>query len=97
MKKSFKRDYLVGILNLPDECIGGEIISDRMVDHRRWSIVREVVFRIPEQAPGEAWRTTYRVPATECQEERLWEYDEEVECVLVRAVEKTVTVWEPAG
>jgi hypothetical protein len=97
MKQTFKREYLRGEIGLPWDCEGGEIVSDTMIDHGRWTIEHEIVFRLPCQKPGEAWRANYRVGATETQDERPWEYDKEVECTLVQAVEQivTVTVWEP--
>ena len=43
---------------------------------------------------SEAWETSYSTGATELQEEYPWEYDKEVDCILVRAKAKTVIVWE---
>lgn len=80
-------------LGLPDACEGGEIIEDRMVDHRRWYLIHEITFRVADQAPGEAYRARYKVPATECQEV---DTPESYEAIVVRGVQKMVTVYEPA-
>lgn len=50
-----------------------------------------------QEATLDAWRrTTYSRGATESQDERPWEYEKTVKATLVREVEKTVKVWEPA-
>lgn len=95
MRQTFKREYLTNELDLPWKRNGGAVVSDRIVGTRRWSVDHEIVFRVPGQPEGEAWLTTYSVGATESQDEGPWEYENEVECTLVRQVEKTVTVWEP--
>lgn len=74
---------------------GGEVITDRLVSNSRWSIRHEIIFRLPGQSPGEAWRAHYSVGATEQQAEGPWEYEDEVEATLVREVERVVKVWEP--
>jgi hypothetical protein len=92
--KRFAKTYLVE-LGLPWDCEGGEVIEDKIEDQRRWSTDHGLIFRLPGQAEGEAWETGYSVGSTECQEERPWDGQDEVECTLVHAVQKTVTVWEP--
>ncbi|WP_343698860.1 hypothetical protein [Caulobacter sp.] len=67
------------------------LISDTIVDNGRWSIHHEMIF----QFDGLFYRTHYSIGATECQDERPFEYDGEfVTCEQVVAVEKTVTVYE---
>lgn len=83
-------------MGLPGEAPeGGEIISDRIIGHSRWSVVHEIIWRFAETPPGEAWRATYSRGATETQDERPWEHEKTVEATLVREVERTVKVWEP--
>ena len=92
MKKTFTRQELID-LGLPDECDGGKIISDTIIDQRRWSTTHELIFQLKGQAEDEAWATSYSIGSTEEQSERPWEYEDEVTCSLVRKTEKTVTVW----
>lgn len=93
----FKKEYIADTLGLPYGEAGVTIISDTMDDHSRWSVGHTLIFRIDaEQPEDEAWRVNYQVGATENQDERPWEYDEEVEATLVRRVVKPVEVWETA-
>ena len=95
-KRIFKADEIKA-MGLPYEAPeGGEIISDRITSNSRWSIHHEIIFRLPGQPPGEAWRALYSHGATEQQMETPWEYEDEVEATLVREVERTVKVWEPS-
>jgi hypothetical protein len=73
---------------------GGTIIDDRIIGVSRWSVRHELIFRFEEDAAGDAWLVHYQVGATEVQQERPWEHEDEVEAVLVREVEKMVKVWE---
>lgn len=68
-----------------------EVIEDTITSTSRWSVHHDLVFRL---GPTH-YSTSYSVGATEQQNERPWEYEEEVECVEVRAVQKTITAWEP--
>lgn len=77
-----------------DESKKAEILSDKMIDTRRWSIVHELIFRLPNMPDNLAYLTTYSTAATESQDERPWEYSKAV-CKLVHAVERTIKVWEP--
>jgi len=68
-------------------------ISDKMVDHSRWSVIHELIFQIV--STGKYYRTEYSVGATESQDERPWQYeDDEIECDEVVPVEKVVIVYE---
>ncbi len=69
----------------------GDVIEDNMVDHSRWAVGHEVIFRWKD---GKTYRAYYRHGATESQDERAWEYEDEVECTEVHQVEKTIKVWE---
>lgn len=92
--KTFNREYLTEELGLPGCCDGGKIISDEIVDQRRWVNVCEIVFQVPGQAEDEAYKTSYEVGSTENQDTRPWEYEKEVECTIVRKTTKMVEVWE---
>lgn len=100
MKRTFKRSFLYDELDLParpGKYDSVEVLAETLLDSRRWSLDYELVFRLPDQPEGEAWRVYYSVGATEQQDERAWEYEEEVEATLVRQVLKVVTVWAPPG
>lgn len=70
----------------------GEIISDNVYDTSRWSVHRELIFRLD----GKVYRTTYRVGATEVQDERPFEYDITVPCVEMVQKEVARVEWVPA-
>jgi hypothetical protein len=86
MKVKFKKSDLLD-LDLP-----WSAIEDTIVDHRRWSVDHNIIFKKDEKY----YRTSYSVGATEQQDERPWEYEDEVECEEVQKVAKTITVevWE---
>lgn len=66
-------------------------IYQEIVDHRRWSVDHRRVFEFE----GKFYVTFYSVGATESQDERAYEYDEdEIECAEVFPVQKTITVYE---
>jgi ribosomal protein S17 len=68
-----------------------KVVSDRMVDHGRWSVVHEMIFKSGDRY----WKTRYKSAATEIQDEKPYQYDgDEVECDEVRPVEKKVIVFE---
>lgn len=71
----------------------GEIVSDTITDTGRWSVHHELIFKLDDKV----WRTRYSVGATESQDESPWEYEAEVSCQQVIAVEKLVTVWADVG
>jgi len=74
--------------DIPD----GNSIKDDIIENSRWSILHEVIFTYTD---GKTYSTSYSVGATEQQDERPWEYDEdEIDCFEVRQVEKVVKVWE---
>ena len=71
---------------------GGETVYDKIIGTRRWSVDHERVFSYE----GRFYLTRYSEGATESQDERPYEYeDDEIECVEVFPFEKTVTVYEP--
>lgn len=85
----FPRERMLAVL-WEDE---GVILSDKVTDNSRWSIHHELIF----QLDGKTYQTTYSVGATESQDERPWDYDDEVTCTEVRPVRKEVVVWEPVA
>jgi hypothetical protein len=73
----------------------GKIYKNKYVEKHRWNSLYELIFSEPEDNT-KVWKTYYFVGNTEYQEERPWEYENEVECTLVRQVEKVkvVKVWQ---
>lgn len=69
----------------------GNAIVDNIVDTTRWSIIHEIVF----EDNGKFYSATYSEGATECQDERPWEYESEVECEEVELREVVVKKWMP--
>ena len=84
--KTFSRDYLVDELDLPYNSI-----YDKVTDNSRWSIFHDMVFKDNEKY----YQTSYSVGATECQDERPWEYEDEIECVEVEKRQVLVEKWMP--
>ena len=74
---------------------GGEIISNRIIGKRRWSLTYEIIFRLHDTPEGMAYRAFYSAASTESQSEEPWEFDETVDACEVRQIERMVTVWEP--
>lgn len=74
MTKNFHKDYLKNELELPWSAIKNTITGTS-----RWSVHHEIIF----EDKGKFYKTHYSEGATECQDERPWEYDENVECVEV--------------
>lgn len=83
-KKIFKRDYLVNELDLPYNAI-----EEELIDNSRWSLTYRIIF----EDNGKHYQTYYNVGATECQDERPWEYEDEVECTEVEQREVVVKKW----
>jgi hypothetical protein len=89
--KTFDSEYLREELELP-MCAE----YTKLIDHNRWSVIKECVFRTDDMPEGFFWMTTYSQGATESQSEEPWEYVDEVKCTLVRRGTKTVDAWIPA-
>ena len=66
------------------------ILLDEMIDHARWSIVHKIVIQFEDDGPDIAWEGSYRIGATEMQDESPWEYENEVE--FFKVIRKPVTV-----
>ena len=65
---------------------GDMVVKDEMLDHTRWSILHELIFRAPDD--GKLWRLVYEIPATERQECDRWP---DLEAVEMEAFTETVT------
>jgi hypothetical protein len=91
-KKLFSKEAL-------QDLVGGQSdtlveVQNALADTSRWSVHYDLVFR--EIATGKLYETSYSCGATESQDESPFEYEgDEIACVEVKAVEKTVTVYEP--
>lgn len=84
MKKKFSKKYLTEELNLPLSAL-----EDDIIDTSRWSINHEIIF----EDNGKYWKTWYSVGATEEQEERPWDYEDEVKCTEVEKKIVQVERW----
>lgn len=70
-----------------------KLVHAEMIDTTRWSIISERVYE--DLDTGRFWYTSYRYGATECQDERPYEYDgKEITFTEVFKKEKTITVYE---
>ena len=87
IKKVFSKDYLMNELGLPY----GNTIVNKIISTTRWSVVHEIVF----EDNGKFYQTAYFEGATELQDERPWEYEDEVECIEVELCEVKVKQWMP--
>lgn len=68
--------------------------SGEIIDKKRWSLLRELIFREKNMEEGFAWRTYYETPATEsCDIEAFW--SDQKECTLVELEEVTIKKWTP--
>ena len=88
-KKTFSKDFLVDQLGLPYDN-DSIIMEDKIVDQTRWSIIHSLVFKHDD---GKFYRVSYSEGATECQYERPWEYEENVNGVEVELKEVLVEKW----
>jgi len=82
----FSKDRMLAVLYEEE----GEIVSDEIDGHRRWSVDHTLIFRLDDKV----WRAGYSRGATESQDEGPWEYEDEVDVDEMELVEKIVKVWE---
>ena len=66
-------------------------IKNEVVDNTRWSIIHDIV--VQRKSDGKYFTDTYRVGATESQDERPYEYCDP-NFTEVFPVQKTITVYE---
>lgn len=83
-KKVFSKDYLINELDLPYSAL-----LDEIKDNSRWSIHHRIIFEDNEKF----YEASYSVGATESQDERPWEYDNEIVCYEVELREVKVKKW----
>jgi len=69
-----------------------ETVKTEIVDVTRWSLIYENIYK--QKSSGKFFKTSYRVGATEYQDERPYEYLTEAVFEEVFPVEKLVTVYE---
>ena len=94
MKRTFKREELID-MGLPyDAPEGGKVLLRESCGEHRWTIDKRLVVHFPDQPEGLAWEFYYDVGATEAQECKPWECQDEVEATLVRQVEVVVKEWQ---
>jgi hypothetical protein len=86
MTIKLKKDFLQDELDLPYKAV-----KDTITSISRWSVHHEMVFAYG----GKFYICHYSVGATEVQDERPWEYEDEVDCVEVHEVEQLMKVWKP--
>ena len=85
----FKKEFMQEVAY--DEAEGVKIIENNIVDNSRWSVIHKIVFLFNEKF----YESDYSVGATEQQDERPYEFDnEEIECSEVKPISKTITVYE---
>jgi hypothetical protein len=82
----FKTKFLKEELDLPYSAV-----EDWITGHGRWNVHHAIVFKYDDTF----YMANYSVGATEMQDERPWEYEDEVECMPVKQVEKIIKGWEP--
>ena len=88
--KTFEKEQLELVIWGDAESL--ELIEDDITDNGRWSIYHEMVFKDIET--GKFYLTHYSVGATEYQDERPFENeDDEIECAEVEPKEVTTIVY----
>lgn len=84
----FKKQFLIDSLNEDDDCTE-EILND-IIDTGRWNHLYRRVFKFENKF----YETFYSRGATESQDERPYEYDDdEIECQEVEPVQVTTTIY----
>ena len=68
-------------------------IESNVIDNNRWSIVHKGVFK--HTPTNKYYSVNWRTGATEMQDERPFEYEDEIEFVEVEQVEVVVKQWKP--
>ncbi len=85
------RDELIELLDGSSEKF--KLITDTIIGHSRWSVEHELIF----QYNNKFYKTHYQRGATEMQDERPWEYQDDIECQEVKPMEKTIVIYEEVG
>jgi hypothetical protein len=85
----FKREEMIELISGGD--VGGvELVSDVLVGTTRWSNVHQIIFKVLDTY----YRAEYCTGATEYQDERPWDGQDEVEAEEVRPVPTVVINYE---
>lgn len=86
----FKKEWLQGLVYRDHG--EAEIIDDNIISTSRWSIHYVLIFKYENRF----YRTSYNKGSTEYQDEEPFENDkDEIECIEVIPIQKTITVYEP--
>lgn len=70
-----------------------QVLRNDIYDQFRWTTEYDLVFKVKET--GKIYQTRYRVGSTECQEDRPWDYKDEVTLTEVEPFEKTIIDYRP--
>lgn len=87
----FKAEDLRDALWNNESDSGLRLVESTLLDHDRWSLQYAAVFSFE----GKHYRAGYSQGATEQQDERPFEDEDEVDCEEVKAEEYTATRWVP--
>ena len=88
----FERERLQNLLW--GKCDDLKKIRNEITGTSRWSVHYELVFE--DILTSKFYSVSYSRGATEYQDERPFEYDgDEINCIEVKPVEKTIIVYEP--
>jgi hypothetical protein len=89
--KKFKKEDLQNLV-WEDITEGFEVIRDTIEENTRWAILHSMIFKYEDKY----YETSYRVGATEQQDERPYEWeDDEIDCYEKVQAEKTVVIYNP--
>lgn len=83
----FSKEFLLDIL-----CSGDKVIEDKIVEHRRWSVDHEMIFK----HEGKYYRSYYSRGATEMQDEQPYEHEKDpIKVTEVKKVQIVTFKWVP--
>jgi hypothetical protein len=89
-KLALPKQDAIDILDGEDDVF--EIIEDVISGKSRWCDIHKLI--IKRKSDSKFFKGSYRVGATESQDEGPWEYEKTVEFSEVFPVEKTIIVYE---
>ncbi|MOA27577.1 hypothetical protein D3C78_1484610 [compost metagenome] len=91
--KTFSKEFLQGLLWRDYDPDKYEVVYNELCDRSRWAVSYEQVFK--DKVANKYYITYYSEGATESQEERPYEYDDdEIDCEEVAPVEVVVTQYK---
>jgi len=91
-RETIKFDKETACIILDGDDDNYKIIENEIISTGRWTINYRLI--IKRLSDGKFFKSTYRVGATESQDESAWEYDDEVTFTEVFPVEKTYISYE---